>query len=277
MNIQNFAEKIYPKDGMWFSTESRGISYPEEGNQYCYQIEQDSFWFNHRNKCITTAVKMHSPKDVFFDIGGGNGFVSKGLEDEQIQTVLVEPGIGGALNARKRGLQHIVCATLEDAGFKPASLKAVGLFDVVEHIEDDHGFMSSIHNYLDNDGMVYITVPAYRLLWSKEDTDAGHYRRYTLKSMKRLLRESGFEVRYATYIFSILPIPIFLFRTIPGWFGLNKNSADLGKHQKEHASNKGFISGLLNRVWKWEASYVKHQKSIPFGGSCFVVARKVRQ
>ena len=41
------------------------------------QLEEDSFWFNHRNNIIANAVKKHSKGNVFFDIGGGNGFVAK--------------------------------------------------------------------------------------------------------------------------------------------------------------------------------------------------------
>ena len=274
MLIQNFAENIYEKDGLWFSKKQREISYPKEGNEHCFQIEQDSFWFNHRNNCIISAVKKYSPNDVFFDIGGGNGFVAKGLEAENIQTVLVEPGLEGALNAKRRGLSNVVCSTLEDAAFKANAIKSVGLFDVVEHIEDDHKFMRSIRSYLNNNGLVYITVPAYQALWSNEDTDAGHYRRYTLKSMRQLLNASGLSVEYATYIFSILPLPVLLFRTIPSLLGGNKKSDDLEKHKKEHASNKGLVDRALKYIWTKELKSIQQGKKIPFGGSCFVIARK---
>ncbi len=274
MEIKDFADNIYLEDGIWFSKNNRGISYPKDGNMNCFEIEKDSFWFNHRNNCISEAVKIYSPDKTFFDIGGGNGYVAKALEENNIQTILIEPGLEGALNAKKRGLKNIICSTFEDAGVKPNSCQSIGLFDVVEHIEDDLKFLQSIHQILSNNGHVYITVPAFKFLWSNEDTDAGHFRRYTVNQLCSTLRNSGFEIVYASYIFSILPIPIFLFRTIPSFLGFNRKSNDLQKHKQEHSKNKGFISAVLDKIWNKELKAIKQKKAIAFGGSCFVIARK---
>ena len=69
-----------------------------------------------------------------FDIGGGNGFVSLGVQGAGIETVLVEPGPEGAQNAKNRGLQHVVCASFQNAAFESGKIPAIGVFDVVEHI-----------------------------------------------------------------------------------------------------------------------------------------------
>lgn len=275
MEIIDFADNIYLKDGIWFSKKNRDISYPKEGNMKCYEIEQDSFWFQHRNNCILEAIKIYSKNEIFFDIGGGNGYVAKGLNENNIKTVLIEPGLEGALNARERGLENIICSTFEDAGIKQNYCNSIGLFDVVEHIEDDTKFLKSINSILSNNGFVYITVPAYKLLWSKEDDDAGHFKRYTIKQICSNLKNSGFEIEYATYIFSILPIPVFIFRTIPSLLLFNKNASDLNKHKKEHSQRKGILSSILNKIWIKEINYIKQKKKIPFGGSCFVIAKKV--
>jgi hypothetical protein len=274
MNLKDFADNIHLKDGIWYSDHNREISYPQEGNMNCYEIEKDSFWFKHRNNCILAAVRTYSPHDVFFDIGGGNGFVALGLEKNNIQTVLIEPGLEGALNAKKRGLKNIICSTFEDAGMKQNACKAVGLFDVVEHIEDDKRFLNSLHAILAENGLVYITVPAFRTLWSKEDIDAGHYRRYTLKQICAVLKDCGYEIEYATYFFSILPIPIFLLRSIPSRLGFNKKSDDLQKHKREHSESSGVLSSFLNKIWNAELRSIQRRKKIPFGSSCLVVARK---
>ena len=275
MDFDQIASNIQlDDDGLYYSKSDSKISYPEDGNDICLQIEENSFWFNHRNNVISQSVKNHSHGKVFFDIGGGNGFVAKRLQDEGVKTVLVEPGKSGALNAKKRGINLVLCSTLTDAQFKPETVDSVGLFDVVEHIEDDLSFLKNINEYLKVDGVVYITVPAYKLLWSNEDVDAGHYRRYTLKKLNRLLEDCGFSILHSSYIFSILPIPIFLFRSIPSRLGFNKKSNDKEKHLNEHQPKKGIVDKLLNRLWNWELSRIKQNKSIPFGGSCFVVAKK---
>lgn len=276
MNIQDYATNVVWKDGIWYSKDHMNISYPDSGNSSCFQIEDESFWFRHRNQCIIEAVKKYSPDKVFFDIGGGNGFVSMGLEQNGISTVLIEPGPEGANNARKRGLPNIICSTFELAGIRDNSIEAAGLFDVVEHIEDDLHFLKSIHKIMKPSGKLYITVPAYNMLWSAEDTYAGHFRRYTLSSLGQRLKEAGFNIIYSTYIFSILPAPVLLFRTIPSKLGIHKNPADVQGQKKEHTAGKGILSGLIDRVWQKELQYIKQAKRIPIGGSCFVVAEKVQ-
>jgi 2-polyprenyl-3-methyl-5-hydroxy-6-metoxy-1,4-benzoquinol methylase len=97
---------------------------------------------------ITESVKKYSADKTFYDIGGGNGFVAKRLQDEGVKVVLVEPGKVGAKNAYQRGIKNVLCSTLEDAGFAAGAIESVGLFDVVEHIEDDLTFLKNIHNYM---------------------------------------------------------------------------------------------------------------------------------
>lgn len=261
-------------DGIYYAKNSRPVSYPDDGNMNCLQIEGDSFWFRHRNNVIVNTVKRFGREGVFYDIGGGNGFVSVGLEKAGIPTVLVEPGQRGAANAKERGLTNVVCTTLEDAGFKEETLDQVGLFDVVEHIENDLGFLKEIHKYLAVKGLVYITVPAYNALWSNEDVDAGHYRRYTLSSLSKVLEKSGLRPIYSSYIFSFLPLPVFLFRTIPSKLGLNKKSNDLQKHQKEHGKRSGGLGSVLDSMLQWELNAISTGRRIAVGGSCFIVARK---
>jgi 2-polyprenyl-3-methyl-5-hydroxy-6-metoxy-1,4-benzoquinol methylase len=276
MELEEIANNIKKgSKGIYYSKSESDVSYPDKGNDHCMQIEEDSFWFKHRNDIISVSVKKHSSDKVFFDIGGGNGFVAKRLQDDLISTVLVEPGKLGAINSHKRGIKNILCSTLEDAGFLDNSVDTVGLFDVVEHIKDDISFLTNINKYMKNDGYLYITVPAFNFLWSNEDNDAGHFKRYTTTEINKVLKKSGFKIVQSTYIFSILPIPVFLFRSIPSRLGLNKNSSKLEKHQNEHKQKKGLVNNILQRIWKWELSRVENDKKIRIGGSCFVIAKKV--
>ena len=43
-------------DGIWFARRQAPVSYPEHGNAACLQIEDRSFWFRHRNRCIASVV-----------------------------------------------------------------------------------------------------------------------------------------------------------------------------------------------------------------------------
>ncbi|KGO89069.1 class I SAM-dependent methyltransferase [Flavobacterium suncheonense] len=274
MDINTFTSDLILQDGIHFSKHKNNISYPEKGNDDCFVLEDKSFWFNHRNRCILEAFQKYSKQNLFFDIGGGNGYVSQHMEKAGVDTVLVEPGVNGCLNAAKRGLKNIVCATLQEANFKPESLPNAGVFDVVEHIENDMEFLQMIHGYLQPGGLLYVTVPAYQALWSNEDEDAGHYRRYTLKSMQEVLKKAGFEITYSSYLFSLLPLPIFLSRSLPSRLGMHKNSNDLDKYKNEHTVKSGFMDKVLNKIWDKEIQNIKLGKKTAFGSSCFIVAKK---
>jgi len=272
-NINQFADNLTEKEGIFFSKNKSEISYPKDGNDACFALEDNSFWFKHRNNCIISIVKNFAKDKLFFDIGGGNGFVSKGLEENGIQTCLIEPGIQGCLNAKKRGLTNIVCSDLNNAGFKAGSITCAGLFDVIEYIENDTNFLDEINHYLAIDGILLVTVPAYKFLWSKEDVDAGHFRRYTLKSLNNKLNKSGLEVVYSTYIFSFLILPVFLFRTLPSFLRMAKSGME--KYKKEHnVSGKGLGSKLLTNLLYYEIKQIRKNRKIPFGGSCLIVAKK---
>ena len=260
-------------DGIWYARHAASIEYPKEGNVFCYGVEEGSFWFNHRNTFILEALRRYPPAGTFFDVGGGNGFVAMAIREAGLDTVLVEPGIEGIFNAQRRGLDQLVCATLESAGFRSGCLPAVGLFDVLEHIADDLTFLEQIHEVLTPAGRIYLTVPAYNFLWSSEDDFAQHFRRYTLPQLSRLLERAGFHQEYTTYIFATLPAPIFLFRTLPSKFGRRKKG-DLNRMETELKPNSVAANQLLDSILRVELKALKRLKSLPFGGSCLLVARK---
>ena len=265
-------------EGEWRCKSSAVVSYPDWGNQACFQIEDLSFWFQHRNACIVEAVKQYPPPGTFFDIGGGSGFVAKALQDAGLGVVLLEPGVAGVFNARQRGIRNAVCATLEDAGFLPDSLPAVGLFDVVEHIKDDRKFLESVRNSLSVDGRVYLTVPAFQALWSREDLDAGHFRRYSRRALGELLESSGLAVEFLTSFFRLLPPAIFAARALPYRLGLTQSPVDdIGKHmRRQHVIKSGVIRGFVQWMQAREIARIRARLENGFGASCLAIARKKR-
>jgi hypothetical protein len=147
------------------------------------------------------------------------------------------------------------------------------LFDVVEHIADDHAFMAGIKRALIPEGRVYITVPAYEWLWSDEDVFAGHSRRYTIPTLRALLQRSGYEVEFETYFFGYLPLPILLQRVIPYRFG---RKAELSEEaaRSDHEIGNPRVGQILEALNRRELSRLAGRRPVRFGGSCLVVARK---
>jgi hypothetical protein len=57
-NLANYSlSGFLIKDGIYYAAGAEAISYPEEGNEACFEIEDQSFWFRHRNDCIRELVR----------------------------------------------------------------------------------------------------------------------------------------------------------------------------------------------------------------------------
>jgi len=158
-------------------------------------------------------------------------------------------------------------ATLKQASFRDRSLPAIGFFDVLEHMEDEQGFLSEIRRCLTPEGRIYLTVPAGNWLWSDADVQAGHFRRYTFASLRHALERAGFHLLFMSKFFSPLPLPLFLRRSLPSFFGRRQLSA--GSYSRQHQAGGRL---LLNRVWQWELSRLAGGQRIPCGTSCLAVA-----
>lgn len=261
-------------DGLWVPATAREdhISYPGDGNDACFQIEDTSYWFQHRKNCILALMRHFPPAGAVYDIGGGNGFMTKAILDFGVDAVLVEPG-SGVFNAVNRGLLKVVHSTLQEAEFTPQSLPAAAAFDVIEHIEDDYAFMATLRQLLPPGGRVYFTVPAIRWLWSGADTSAGHFRRYTPRSVRALLAATGFQVECLSGMFSWLILPIFLQRSVLDRLR-SYPSATTPRSAGENHRLPTWLLGTVTRIHRLELGRLSRGKTIPIGSSLLCVARR---
>lgn len=260
-------------DGIWRIPGAHGyaVSFPETGHDACLRIEDDSFWFAHRSACIAAALAREPIEGPLLDVGGGNGAVSQALERGHLETVLLEPGAAGARNARARGLRNVICATLEDAELAPGSFGAAGLFDVVEHVADDEALLREVHRILRPGGVLCVTVPAYRWLWSAEDDLAGHHRRYSLGGLGQLLARCSFEVRYATYFFAPLTVPILALRSLP--YRLRRRpAAAVEATAAAHHVPAPLLRRAMEALLAPELAWIRAGRRVPVGTSCLAVA-----
>ncbi len=271
IDIEKFASNlIRSPDGIWRASQVSAVSYPEKGNDFCYQLEETSFWFRHRNQVILRVVRAFPPNGIIFDIGGGNGFVAAALQEAGFETVLVEPG-EGVFNAQKRGLPVIIHAALQDAGFHPDTLPAAGMFDVLEHLSDDLEFLRFLASRLQPGGRLYLTVPAFSWLWSVVDDVSGHYRRYSLQSLQAVVEKAGLTVEYASYFFHLMLLPMVLFRVLPLRLGLIESHPV--QRLRSELAPLNFLNALLTTLLGLELSALG-ERSYRWGTSCILVARR---
>lgn len=81
------------------------------------------------------------------------------------------------------------------------------MMDVLEHIEDDYAILEMIRNAVGEESYYFITVPAFMSVWSSHDVYLGHYRRYTLPTLSKLLDTKQCKITDKYYIYgSIFPL-----------------------------------------------------------------------
>jgi SAM-dependent methyltransferase len=260
--------------GFWTCGEHVDMGFLAEDSTDWVEVEEKSFWYRHRSRCIVATVQKYRPNGMLFEIGAGNGAVTLALQQAGMPVIAVEPTVKWAQAARKRGVEEVVCATMEGAKFNPGSLSNVGMFDVLEHIPDDELFLRNVRALMPVGGRFYCAVPAHQYLWSKEDDAAGHCRRYTVKSLSDKIVASGFRMEFSTYYFVSLMLPILFLRAIPSRLGI-RGGRTAESSQREHCLPAGPVATMLGRALDWEFRTLTSGGRHSFGASCLVVATAV--
>ena len=261
--------------GIFEQNFNQKISYPEHGNDSCFTVEQSSPWFNQRNELILIELNKYAKSGDFLDIGGGNGFQAKAIVDSNYngKVILIEPGTDGCRNAKKRGLDFVYQGFFQDFPFAEFSIGNCGLFDVIEHIEDDIKFLNQLYDKLNKDTRVFINVPALKVLWSETDELAGHFRRYNLSDLKRIEENTPFKLVDYSYYFEHYIIPLFIARVIPYKLGIRFGHEKLAQKEQRNLKN-GKLDAFFNYFHQNSLNKVKQGKQINRGTSLFFVLEK---
>ena len=76
--------------------------------------------------------------------------------------------------------------------------KSVVMSNVLEHIEEDTGSLSSLL-LMESVTHLAIVVPAHEWAYTKLDAALGHYRRYTTASLRKVLEDAGWRIESIRY------------------------------------------------------------------------------
>jgi len=242
--------------------------YPANSQEVLSQLQKDSFWFRHRLDVVLSLISTLNTREVI-DLGAGSGYVSKALFDLGFNITAVENDPSGLQAIKRSGIQQIVVSDIYQYLQTHDELTHVLLLDVIEHFKDDGELLMRLNKKLRPNSKLILTVPALNILWSHEDQFAGHYRRYNKTTLSKVLKESGFQIEFISYMFFPLPLPIFLFRSIPSWLGSKTSN-----WTREHNPQKSILTRLMEFSLNWELKNFKKRKSIPIGSSLVAVASR---
>ena len=148
----------------------------------------------------------------------------------------------------------------------------IGMFDVLEHIEDDERVLRECRAALKEQGRLILTVPACPALWGPFDELSHHRRRYTHRNLCEKLEHAGFAVEWAShFMFFLFPV-IYVLRTLKKRFG--RARVDTSERVPSDLRIIPILNPLSLHLLRLEKLLMRYV-GLPFGTSLLVVARRV--
>ncbi len=242
-------------------------------------MEDKHWWFVARRAIIVQLVhQLVSPsKDVcIVDVGCGAGGVISALAEtyDCIGVDTSEEAIKHA-GARFPDLTFICGHAPTCLGSRLSSVDMFLLMDVLEHVESDGDLLEELFDALKPGGQILLTVPANMSMWSPQDENYGHYRRYEPEGLMRLWDGLPVTVRLFSYFNT------YLYPLIRGIRILTKlRGREWGEASTDLALPPTLVNRLLQSVYSREATPLKmmvserNKSGFPFGVSLIACLRK---
>ncbi len=256
-------------DGILVLDKSPTQDYPEDGAAASAEVDTTHFWYAARNRFIQQVLLSLKPQEIkgkFAEFGCGNGYVMNAIEKAGWDVVGIDMHLQGLKIAQQRTGGTLICSRMEKVRFAQP-LDAVGMFDLIEHLEDDLSAIRHAVAQLRQGGYLLITVPALQALWSKFDLVVGHKRRYDKNQLRRLIEISGLRILQLNYLFFFAVFPIWLQRLLT---------------RSDNNSVANYVHppiSILNNIFKWfsdiELKFMRHNISLPLGTSLIAVAQRI--
>jgi SAM-dependent methyltransferase len=219
-------------------------------------VAKGFFWHRLRSDYALDAIERHAAgARTVLDVGAGAGVFGEHLRARLpgVRYAFAEPlaPLAADLGARfGSSADWTARGDWRDAD-------AAVLLDVLEHQADDAGFLRDLVAKLRPGSLLVVTCPALEALWSAWDVRLGHFRRYRLRALRRLLALSGLELVDSRYLFQAMVLPGLLRR-------LHEPSG------AEFPEISAALNGALYRLGLVERALAGR---VPFGSSVAAVGR----
>lgn len=237
------------------------------------EVEPQHFWFVSRNDILADVLRDRlTPPAKILEIGCGTGYVLSGLHAlfPQAQFSASDIYTEGLAYAAKRVPDAFLFQM--DARQIPyrEEFDLVGMFDVLEHIEQDEAVLAQMFAACKEGGSVILTVPQHRWLWSRMDDFAHHKRRYTRSEVVRKLEHAGYQADLAASFITLL-LPLMLAARL-----LRKPAGTTMEDQMQAAGLRigKLTNALMMGVMAIERRAIRWGVRLPWGGSLLVLASK---
>lgn len=169
-------------------------------------------WELARLRILSFLIKPYA-KNKILDIGSGDAFLASELAKANPQATVVGVDINYNVEIVKRLFKSKPANLYLQKDLKEAKkhldnkTDVVVMMDVLEHIQEPNALLHSIASNFIIDNTVYIiTVPAFQSLFSEHDRKLGHVKRYNLKTLNLLLEQNQLHPISIGYAFNTLVI-----------------------------------------------------------------------
>ena len=242
-------------------------------------IEESHWWFTSRRKILRAIVNEFIPpksEKRIVDIGCGTGANIAAFADGY-ECTGIDPS-ADSIDLAKGRFPHVqFCCGDALRDFQDSIQKAdiILLTDVLEHIEDDRTFLTTLIGVMKPNAHLLITVPADISLRSEHDESFGHYRRYDRASLEKQWQGLPVTSILASHFNSRLYPIIRSIRTVNRLLGRTSGISGTDFRMPPKPAN-----ALLAQIFAGETSRLlkeintPEQKDVPYGASLIAVLRK---
>lgn len=243
-----------------------------------YDKEHTHWWHIGKRRIVYSLLKRYLPPGHredrrALDLGCGTG-----LNLEQLEKYALATGTDYYVEAldfcRQRGHTRLAKADAANLPFADQYFDIATALDVIEHLDDDYVALKELYRVMKPGGLLIVSVPAYKFLWTYWDDILGHRRRYTTGMMEKVMRKAGFRVRKLSYSNAIILAPVMLVRLIKSI--LYKRASERGEDtepESDFVTVPALINGALIGYYGLEAKLLR-KGSLPFGLSVICVAQR---
>jgi len=256
-------------------------SYDPAAYRSLVAVEERHFWFRARNRAISAVFETVrsglAPGYRVLEVGCGTGNVLRVLQKSATDGTVIGIDLHQEGLRYAKGRLNPALLVRADVGHPPFSTRfeMVGLFDVLEHLDDDVAALRGLRDLLTDRGILLLTVPADPRLWSYFDVGSHHRRRYEEEDLRDKLVRSGFTVEYMTPYMGVLHPVLWLARRLTTWLKPRSQHAAAAWTLAEADLRVRPISGaVLGFLLDQELRLLKHRRRIPIGASLLAVARR---
>lgn len=178
-------------------------------------------WEIVRLKILKNLINNTKNKSTILDLGSGDAFlasqVAKKFTGSYVHAIDINYTEELIRELKANGGSNIEFHNDINELLEKENIDIIILMDVLEHIQFPQ---KTIEQLLSLPGChkntrFIITVPAYQSLFSQHDVLLGHYRRYNLTQIKKLVTDSSLKPIYAGFFFNTLSIIRLLQKMVP--------------------------------------------------------------